>query len=68
MSRLSDEHRRQILLEEPARVALIFNALENITPKQYVCYRACGPNVIDGHLACIIHEKGGFLTQVVGVY
>lgn len=50
MSRLSDEHRRQILLEEPARVALIFNALENITPKQYVCYRACGPNVIDGHL------------------
>ena len=50
MRKLSEEHLERIKLEEPERVEKIFRALETITPPGYVCYRTCGPMVIDGHL------------------
>lgn len=59
MQHLSEAHRRQIMLEEPERVEKIFRARETITPKRYVCYRACGPIVVDGTLnAPWIEDKG----------
>ena len=50
MQYLSEEHLARIKLEAPDRVEKILRALETIQPKQYVCYRTCGPITIDGHL------------------
>ena len=50
MPKLSEEHLEQIRREPPEDVEKILRAIETIEPKQYVCYRTCGPIVVDGHL------------------
>jgi len=47
---LSEEHLQRIKQEKPEIVEKILRAMETIEPKQYVCYRTCGPIVVDGHL------------------
>jgi hypothetical protein len=50
MASLSEEHLQRIRREEPERVEKILRAVETITPQHYICYRTCGPMVVDGNL------------------
>jgi hypothetical protein len=50
MQKLSEEHLQRIYTEPHDRLVKILRALETIRPKRYICYRTCGPIVIDGHL------------------
>ena len=50
MHNLPEKQIQQIMLEEPERVEKILRAIETITPKRYICYRASGPITVDGHL------------------
>ena len=50
MQKISEEHRRRIEQDNPEQVEKTLRAIATINPRRYVCYRTCGPILIDGHL------------------
>lgn len=50
MPELTPEHLERLHREPAEDIPKILHAIDTIKPRQYVCYRTCGPITIDGKL------------------